>query len=260
METIGDATLYLTSVHEKDGGAYFMVRDGRGRHFVAAGGEYELFNGEDFDADGVSCRCCPLTAENAAVLMKLFPFTAPSCHRGRPTTLGLGDRLGLASGGHIQTVRDRNVFPVLAQQSMRELNLTGRTYPDVLAAAAFAVFQEDYRGGYGAEPTGYPGGPSVNENDGTIPVFGALASIVFTPAEALSTMENYARYPELWGEYGFKTSYNLDQNYFCPYYYGIDKGNTMVMLSNHADEFVWRMCMKNERIQEGLQKCGLRKN
>jgi hypothetical protein len=151
METIGDATLYLTSVHEKDGGAYFMVRDGRGRHFVAAGGEYELFKGEDFDADGVACRCCPLTAENAAVLMKLFPFTAPSCHRGRPTTLGLGDRLGLASGGHIQTVRDRNVFPVLAQQSMRELNLTGRTYPDVLAAAAFAVFQEDYHGGYGAD-------------------------------------------------------------------------------------------------------------
>ena len=84
--------------------------------------------------------------------MALFPFTAPASHSGtRPFTLGLGDRLGLASPGHIRAVRGRNVFPVLAQQSIRELKLTGRTYEEVLAAAAFAVFQEDWRGGYGAD-------------------------------------------------------------------------------------------------------------
>ena len=40
---------------------------------------------------------------------------------------------------------------MLAQQSMRELKLTGRTYEEVLAAAAFAVFQEDWQGGWGAD-------------------------------------------------------------------------------------------------------------
>jgi hypothetical protein len=65
--------------------------------------------------------------------------------------MGLGDRLGLASPGHIEAVRGRGIFPVLAQQSMRELKLTGRTYEEVIAAAAFAVFQEDWRGGWGAD-------------------------------------------------------------------------------------------------------------
>jgi hypothetical protein len=44
-----------------------------------------------------------------------------------------------------------DVFPILAQQSMRELNLTGRTYDDVLSAAVWAVFQEGYKKGYGAD-------------------------------------------------------------------------------------------------------------
>ena len=96
-------------------------------------------------------RLCPPTPENAAVLMELFPFTKPVRHTGRPFTLGLGDRLGLASPGHLRAVRDRGAFPVLAQQSMRELNLTGRTYEQVLAAAAFAVFEEGWREGYGAD-------------------------------------------------------------------------------------------------------------
>lgn len=39
----------------------------------------------------------------------------------------------------------------MAQQSIRELNLTGRTYADVIAAATFGVFQEGYKGGYGAD-------------------------------------------------------------------------------------------------------------
>lgn len=43
------------------------------------------------------------------------------------------------------------VFPVLAQQSIRELNLTGRTYNDVLCAASWAVFQEGYTSGFGAD-------------------------------------------------------------------------------------------------------------
>ncbi len=65
--------------------------------------------------------------------------------------MGLGDRLGVASPGHIETTRNRKVKPILAQQSIRELTLLNRTMTDILDAASFAVFQEGYKDGYGAD-------------------------------------------------------------------------------------------------------------
>ncbi|MBN2557941.1 MAG: hypothetical protein JXB33_04195, partial [Clostridia bacterium] len=82
---------------------------------------------------------------------EIFAFTNPVSAAGRNVSIGLGDRLGLASPGHIKAVRGKDVFPVLAQQSIRELNLTGRTYEDVLAAVVWAVLREGYKEGYGAD-------------------------------------------------------------------------------------------------------------
>ena len=96
-------------------------------------------------------RLCPLTAENAAALMEVFPYTAPANHRGHRFTMGFGDRLGLATPGHVRAIAGRDIFPVFAQQSIRELNLTHRTFADVIGAAAFGVFQEGFRTGYGAD-------------------------------------------------------------------------------------------------------------
>ena len=62
-------------------------------------------------------------------------------------SLGLGDRLGLASPGHLHCLPGTKIRPVLAQQSIRELVLTGRTYEEVLDAASWAVFQEGYHTG-----------------------------------------------------------------------------------------------------------------
>jgi len=93
----------------------------------------------------------PLTHENAKALRALFPFTAPVRGLTKPRSFGLGDRLGIATPGHIELFEKTDVFPIFAQQSIRELNLTGRTYEDVLDAAAFAVFQEGYKKGFGAD-------------------------------------------------------------------------------------------------------------
>ncbi len=90
-----------------------------------------------------------LTHALACFLRQEFPFTAPISLKGKDATIGTGDRLGLANPAHIRAVRDYDIFPVLAQQSIRELNFTKRTYDDVLDAATFAVFQEGYEEGYG---------------------------------------------------------------------------------------------------------------
>ncbi len=99
----------------------------------------------------LSLKVCDLSAENTACLMSLFPYTKPVALKKYPTTIGTGDRLGVAGPGHIRAVRPYRARPVLAQQSVRENTQTGRDFPAVVRAAAWAVFQEDYRGGYGAD-------------------------------------------------------------------------------------------------------------
>jgi len=144
--------IYPKSKHKHGDSDFFMAKTGDGDTvLVVSGSDAELFYGEDKLISGVKHRICLLTVENSKVLRKLFDFLNPVSHKGHDKTIGLGDRLGLASGGHIKAVCNAGFFPVLAQQSMRELNLTGRSYDDVLASAAMAVFREGYTGGYGAD-------------------------------------------------------------------------------------------------------------
>jgi hypothetical protein len=93
----------------------------------------------------------PLSHANAEALRRLLPFTAPSPLADRDVTFGLGDRLGLAGPGHLRAVRRYRASPVLAQQSVRELELTGRSYEQVLDAATWAVFQEGFEEPWGAD-------------------------------------------------------------------------------------------------------------
>jgi hypothetical protein len=75
----------------------------------------------------------------------------PSSLRDKTTTIGCGDRLGASNPGHIRAARSFDISPVLAQQSIRELTLTGRSYPQVVRDAAFAVLQEGFDRPYGAD-------------------------------------------------------------------------------------------------------------
>lgn len=83
--------------------------------------------------------------------MDVFPYTRPTSLRNHSITIGTGDRLGMATPGHIRAIQKFQVRPVLAQQSARENNQTGRTFTGVIRDAAWAVFQENYRDGYGAD-------------------------------------------------------------------------------------------------------------
>jgi hypothetical protein len=93
---------------------------------------------------------CSLTIENAQALASLIPELLPQRLPSGPS-FGFGDRIGLATPGHIRAVRGAKVFPILAQQSLRENTRTGRTFSEVLASAIFGVFQEGYEGGFGAD-------------------------------------------------------------------------------------------------------------
>ncbi len=134
---------YPASMHALDGAVVYMADAGDRDVLVCEGKPY--FGGEE----GVNCF--ELTHEVAVTLRKLFPFTAPIRVLGAKRTIGLGDRLGIACPGHIRVVSKYDVLPVFAQQSIRELDLTGRTYEDVLDAVSFSVFRENFTRGFGAD-------------------------------------------------------------------------------------------------------------
>jgi hypothetical protein len=92
----------------------------------------------------------PTSASNAAVLREALPFLVP-VPLGLRKSAGCGDRLGLATPGHIRAIRKSDMAPILAQQSIRENARTGRTPQEVMDDALWGVFQEGWRGGFGAD-------------------------------------------------------------------------------------------------------------
>ncbi len=118
------------------------------RRLLITGGEDPLFSGERLAGGELSG---PLTHENCLALQARFPWTAPSCPRGKRITFGLGDRLGIAAPAQLAALAGTEVFPVLAQQSSRELKLTHRSNREMLDDVAWEVFQAGYQGGYAAD-------------------------------------------------------------------------------------------------------------
>jgi tagaturonate epimerase len=118
---------------------------------VATGPDASRFEGEQVDDNGIRYVISPMNHANAEVLRTMFPHTKPVRVLGRKRTIGLGDRLGIAGHGHLRAVSKTDVHPVLAQQSIRELTMTGRTYEDVLDAATYSVFKAGHKTGFGAD-------------------------------------------------------------------------------------------------------------
>jgi hypothetical protein len=149
-----DMRLEPASIVEAEGVTYAFVESAADPKLCVAGkdGCAKSFEGaETIRMDHGSISLCALTHANAAELRRRLPFTAPSPLGQKRVTIGVGDRLGLAGRGHIRAIRAYRASPVLAQQSVRELTLTSRTFTDVLDSSTWAVFAEGFRGPWGAD-------------------------------------------------------------------------------------------------------------
>ncbi len=109
------------------------------------------FHGHEKSFNGLKILICPLVHENAVILRSVLPFTAPCTLSKRDTTFGVGDRLGIATPGHIQIFKRYKASPVFAQQSVREITLTQRSFEDVLDSATWACFREGFNKPWGAD-------------------------------------------------------------------------------------------------------------
>ena len=143
--------IYLKSMQKTNRGSVFAYRGTDCDYIVAVGAIASELDGDRFDMDGEPCAASALNHECAKFLRLHFPFTAPRPVLGESMTIGLGDRLGIATPGHIEAIEGYDVYPVFAQQSIRELTLTGRTYDKVLDDVTFGVFCSGYQKGFGAD-------------------------------------------------------------------------------------------------------------
>ncbi len=102
------------------------------------------------DKLSVNTTIAPISSQSAAHLRNILPFLNARTI-GLKKSAGCGDRLGLATPGHIRSIRKTQLFPIFAQQSVRENERTGRSPQTVLDDAMWGVFQEGWRNGFGAD-------------------------------------------------------------------------------------------------------------
>ncbi len=151
MDHLGDSKLYVNSIHEDNDDLFFMIKEGITKYLIVVPAENNTaFNGEEVKAGDKLALKCPLDHSNAEALRDRFEF-AKAVLIGKNDSYGFGDRLGNAGPAHLRSVKGTGFKPILAQQSIRELERTNRTADEVMDAASFSVFQEGYHDGFGAD-------------------------------------------------------------------------------------------------------------
>ncbi|HEY7924755.1 MAG TPA: tagaturonate epimerase family protein, partial [Vicinamibacteria bacterium] len=168
--TLSQLNLELVEASQvRDGAAEFaLVRDGKGHRLaVAATGDGAGLAAFEGDASS-GVLVGPLSPKNAAALRARFEWLRPR-PLGTKTSAGLGDRLGLATPGHVRAVRavGGTIAPIFPQQSIREMARTQRTPIEVMDDATWGMFAEGWQGGTGADADHLK---TTDDIDATLPV------------------------------------------------------------------------------------------
>lgn len=92
----------------------------------------------------------PLNWENYQILCNYLSNIKPiKCNN--MSSFGMGDRLGLVTAAHVNALQNLNIFPILAQQSPRELEKEHRSFKSVLLDAVMGMLEVGYKGSFGAD-------------------------------------------------------------------------------------------------------------
>ncbi|NLF00389.1 MAG: hypothetical protein GX601_05355 [Anaerolineales bacterium] len=146
MEAETGLSVYPRSLAQQAGISYGLAHGPQGKELVILGAT-EGFEGQRLGRALLG----PTSASNATRLRECLPWLRPQ-PLGIVTSVGCGDRLGLATPGHVRAVRTTpGIAPIFAQQSIRENARTGRTPAEVIDDAMWGVLQEGWRAPWGAD-------------------------------------------------------------------------------------------------------------
>ncbi len=141
--------VYESSIVSAGDVTYFLGRRGVEK-LIASVGNGGIAGEKVGELNGKPIIVGPTDHANALVIRKSLPWTSPRC-LGLIKSVGLGDRLGLATPGHIRAVAGSGLGVFLAQQSIREMSRTQRTPDGVMDSATWGVLQEGFKQGFGSD-------------------------------------------------------------------------------------------------------------
>lgn len=104
---------------------------------------------------------------------------------------------------------------------------------------------------------GYTANSPTNDL-GYIAPTAAVSSIPYTPQESLKAIRffYYKLGDKVWGEYGFKDAFSLNDPWFADSYLAIDQGPQIVMIENYRTGLIWNLFMSCPEVKTGLTKLG----
>jgi hypothetical protein len=104
-------------------------------------------------------------------------------------------------------------------------------------------------------PFGYSASePVVHIDNGKVAPTGAISSFAYTPQESMKALKNYYfNYGKfLWGEYGFRDAFNLNQNWCSEIYMGLNQAPMTVMIENYRTGLLWKLFMSDPEIKQAI--------
>ncbi len=112
----------------------------------------QSFEGDVSEFGSQNLMLCKINHFNAMALKNRLEWLQPKV-LGFKSSVGMGDRLGIATPGHVRAVRnfEGKIRPIFAQQSIREMKRTGRSPVQVMDDAMWGCFEEGWRDGAGCD-------------------------------------------------------------------------------------------------------------
>jgi len=104
---------------------------------------------------------------------------------------------------------------------------------------------------------GYTASSPTNDV-GVIAPTAAISSLPYTPAESMNALKffYYKLGDKLWGQYGFKDAFNLQNIWFADSYLAIDEGPIIVMIENYRSGLLWNLFTSCPEVKTGMLLLG----
>lgn len=221
--------VYENSFAERPGFQAIAVRISGEDYLIATGERAREFEGKK---EAFFYRC-PMNHQNRLKLNVILPETKPVSFGSESTTFGFGDRLGKANYGQLKALAGYcDIKPVLAQQSMRELSLTGRTYSDVIDSAAWSVFKAGWKNGYAAD-----GDHLKKKEEVQIAITAGCTMITLDCSEVLRNYTDQAEISDIYGKISKQDRFEYEKCYLEKSYsskVSFDRNRLMQTVVNYA--------------------------
>ncbi|TMI90430.1 MAG: beta-glucosidase [Bacteroidetes bacterium] len=86
----------------------------------------------------------------------------------------------------------------------------------------------------------------------------AVSSLPYTPTESMKALKffYYVLGDKIWGQYGFKDAFSLQNLWFADSYLAIDQGPMIVMIENYRSGLLWNLFTSCPEVKTGMQLLG----